>query len=87
MLLRKPRDVKKDRLVNWQLILYAYGVIGVLETFASFSMSYWYLQRNGIPFSILWFGFGAIPDNIDPDYYTQKLNEASSVYFINLVVM
>lgn len=87
VLLRKPRDVKKDRLVDWQLILHAYGVLGVLETVASFAMAYWYLERSGIPFRTLWFGFGAVPDGVDPDYYAQKLNEASSVYFINLVVM
>ncbi|KAK9318969.1 cation transporting ATPase [Lipomyces orientalis] len=50
-------------------------------------MSYWYLQRQGIPFSILWMGFGAMPDGMSSDTYTQRLNEASSIYFINLVVM
>jgi sodium/potassium-transporting ATPase subunit alpha len=79
--------VKKDRLVNWQLIIHAYGVIGVLETVTSFFVSYWYLQRNGIPFSQLWFAFGKIPDGVDPDYYAEKLNVASSIYFVNLVVM
>ncbi|GIK00959.1 hypothetical protein Aspvir_004989 [Aspergillus viridinutans] len=87
VLLRPPRKPKKERLVNWKLILQAYGVIGMLETLASFAMVYWYLQRNGIPFSALWFKFGAVPANVDPDWYTARLNEASSVYFINLVVM
>ncbi|QPG94227.1 hypothetical protein C2857_005430 [Epichloe festucae Fl1] len=87
VLLRRPRNVKKDRLVNWQLIFHAYAIIGVTETLASFAMSFWYLQRNGILFSDLWFSFGVIPSNIDPDYYTAKLNEASSIYFVNLVVM
>jgi magnesium-transporting ATPase (P-type) len=50
-------------------------------------MAYWYLQRSGIPFSDLWFKFGEVPSYLDPDYYTQRLNEASSIYFINLVVM
>ncbi|KPM39669.1 Sodium/potassium-transporting ATPase subunit alpha-1 [Neonectria ditissima] len=87
VLLRKPRIPGKDRLVDWQLIVQAYGVVGMLETTASFAMSFWYLQRNGIPFSTIWFSFGQIPDSIDPDYYAQKLNEASSIYFVNLVVM
>jgi sodium/potassium-transporting ATPase subunit alpha len=68
-------------------MLQAYGFIGVLETVSSFAMAYWYLQRSGIPFSILWFGFGAVPSDIDPDYYNDRLNEASSVFFVNLVVM
>ncbi|KAI0967308.1 hypothetical protein F4678DRAFT_249043 [Xylaria arbuscula] len=87
VLQRKPRDVKKDRLVNLQLITHAYGVIGILQTVTSFFVSYWYLQRNGIPFSQLWFGFGKIPRGVDPDYYAEKLNVASSIYFVNLVVM
>ncbi|KAK2590061.1 hypothetical protein QQS21_012260 [Conoideocrella luteorostrata] len=87
VLLRRPRNVKKDRLVNWQLIFHAYAIIGVTETLASFAMSFWYLQRNGIPFSDLWFSFGNIPSSIDPDYYNAKLSEASSIYFVNLVVM
>ncbi|KAF5988503.1 K, P-type ATPase (mediates high-affinity potassium or sodium uptake) [Fusarium bulbicola] len=87
VLIRPPRNIKKDRLVNWQLILQAYGVNGVLQTFASFAMAFWYLQRQGIPFSELWFSFGKLPAGIDPDYYLAKTNEASSIYFVNLVVM
>lgn len=87
MLLRKPRVPGKNRLVDWQLVLQAYGLVGFLETAASFAMSYWYLQRKGIPFSDIWFSFGKLPDTIDPDYYQARLNEASSIYFVNLVVM
>ena len=87
VLLRKPRHPRKDRLVDWQLILQSYGFIGVIESLSSFAMSYWYLQRSGIPFSDLWFQFGAVPSNLDPDYYNARLAEASSIYFVNLVVM
>jgi len=68
-------------------MLQAYGFIGVLEAVTSFAMSFWYLQRKGIPFSALWFKFGAVPEGMDPDYFTARLNEASSIYFVNLVVM
>ncbi|KAK0727570.1 hypothetical protein B0T26DRAFT_738235 [Lasiosphaeria miniovina] len=87
VLLRPPRKIGVDRLVDWKLIVQSYGVVGVLETVASFAMAYWYLERNGIAFSDIWFSFGNLPDTIDPDYYAQKLNEASSVYFVTLVVM
>lgn len=87
VLLRPPRNVKKDRLVNWQLMFQSYGFVGIIQTLASFFVSYWYLQRNGIPFKDLWFGFGRIPDGISEEYYTRKLSEASSIYFVNLVVM
>lgn len=87
VLIRPPRNVKKDGLVNWQLVVQSYGLMGIIQTLASFSMSYWYLERQGIPFRTLWLGFGKVPDGIDEEYYTQKLNEASSIYFVNLVVM
>lgn len=87
VLLRPPRDPKRDRLVNFKLILNAYGVVGVMQSVCAFSMSYWYAQRKGIPFSDLWFGFGSVPPSLTQDRYTQILNEASSVYFVTLVVM
>ena len=50
-------------------------------------MSYWYLQRSGIPFNALWFKYGTVPDNVTQEYYDARLAEASSIYFVNLVVM
>lgn len=87
VLLRPPRHHKKTRLVNWQLMFQAYAFIGVIESVCSFAMAFWYLERKGIPFSDLWFSFGNLPANIDESYYNARLNEASSIYFMNLVVM
>ncbi len=87
VLLRNPRNPKTDRLVDWGLILQSYGFIGVLESFSSFAMSYWCLQRSGIPFSALWFKYGAVPGDVTDEYYNARLAEASSIYFVNLVVM
>ncbi|KAM0274957.1 hypothetical protein ACHAQH_007687 [Verticillium albo-atrum] len=87
VLVRKPRVPGKDRLVDWKLIAQAYGLVGMIETLASFAMSFWYLERHGIHFSDLWFSFGVLPESIDEDFYQRKLNEASSIYFVNLVVM
>lgn len=86
VLLRKPRAMGKDRLVDWKLILQAYGFIGLLETTLSFAMSYWYLQRNEMPFTHIWFSFGNLDEATQQDYLA-KLNVASSIYFVNLVVM
>lgn len=89
VLLRPPRDMKKDRLVDWKLMLQSFGFIGMIECTSSFAMSYWYLQRQGIPFSALWFSYGdysAVP-NLTSDEITSHLNTASSIYFVNLVVM
>ncbi|KAB2580769.1 putative h k atpase alpha protein [Lasiodiplodia theobromae] len=87
VLLQRPRNPRKDRLVDWKLILHAYGVIGVIQSVSSFAMSYWFCQRQGLPFSALWFGFGAVPEGMTADRYQHILNQASSVYFVNLVVM
>lgn len=89
VMLRPPRDVHHDRLVNWRLLLQAYGLIGLLETVCSFSMSYWYLGRQGLSFGQLWFSFGNIPTppGMTSDQVTYHLNVASSIYFVTLVVM
>lgn len=76
-----------DRLVDWKLIVQSYGFVGIIETATSFAMSYWYLERSGISFTQLWFSFGNLAETIDPEYYAQKLNQASSIYFVTLVVM
>ncbi|KAJ4865636.1 e1-E2 ATPase domain-containing protein [Trichoderma breve] len=89
LMLQPPRDVVNDRLVDWKLLLQAYGFVGTLETVLSFTMSYWYLQRNGLTFTSLWFSFGSIPtpDGQTADDVATHLTVASSVYFITLVVI
>jgi sodium/potassium-transporting ATPase subunit alpha len=84
---RPPRNAKKDRLVDWKLIVHAYGFIGVFQTVMSFTMSYWYCQKSGLSFSSLWFGFGSTPSNLTADEYSAILATASSIYFSNLVIM
>jgi sodium/potassium-transporting ATPase subunit alpha len=84
---RPPRNAKKDRLVDWRLILQAYGFVGMVETVSSFAMAYWYAQRQGLSFSFLWFGFNSIPAGMTENEKNSILNTASSIYFVNLVVM
>jgi sodium/potassium-transporting ATPase subunit alpha len=87
VLLRPPRNVKTDRLADWKLLCHAYLFIGLQQCVASFAMAYWYAARKGVPFGVLWLGYGAVPAGWDPKHVAQVLNEASSVYFVNLVVM
>lgn len=35
LLLRRPRDRKKDRLINWRLLLHAYFFLGIIESVTS----------------------------------------------------
>ncbi|KAF2856696.1 Na/K ATPase-like protein alpha 1 subunit [Plenodomus tracheiphilus IPT5] len=87
LMLRPPRNPKKDRLVNTRLIFHAYFFIGLLQCFLSFTMAFWYMGRRGVPFTALWFKFGVYDSQYDPAYITEVANEASSVYFVTLVVM
>ncbi|KAF8263726.1 sodium-potassium ATPase [Lactarius quietus] len=83
LLSRPPRNVRKDRLANFRLLLHAYGFLGILESLCAMSMSFWYLQVNGVPFSSLAGKFGNYPAALTDDL----LYEAQSVYFFTLVVM
>ena len=87
VLARKPRNMKKDRLVNWKLLFQAYAFLGSIMATCSFTVSYWYAQRKGIPFNNLALGFGAVPNGMSQAYYMGVISEASSIYFINLVIM
>ncbi|BCS24978.1 cation-translocating P-type ATPase [Aspergillus puulaauensis] len=87
LLLRPPRNPKKDRLVDAKLLGHAYFFIGLYECFMSYAMAFWYMQRKGIPFSAMVLRYGSMDPQYDPDYVTQVANEASSIYFVNLVFM
>ena len=38
LLLRKPRNVKKDRLADGKLLLHAYGFLGIMESLCAMTM-------------------------------------------------
>ncbi|KAL4893613.1 hypothetical protein BDV59DRAFT_193080 [Aspergillus ambiguus] len=87
VLLRPPRDTRNDRLVNAKLLNHAYAFVGLLECFLSYVIAFWHMQRRGIPFSAMILKFNNMDPKYDPDYVTQVANEASSIYFVNLVIM
>jgi sodium/potassium-transporting ATPase subunit alpha len=87
LMLRPPRNPKKDRLVNTRLIFHAYFFVGLLQCFVSFTMAFWYMERKGVPFTAMWFKFGVYDEKYDADYINETANTASSIYFVNLVVM
>jgi sodium/potassium-transporting ATPase subunit alpha len=49
LLSRPPRNVRKDRLANFRLLLHAYGFLGVLESLCAMSMSV-FLRPHSSPF-------------------------------------
>ncbi|KAF9524928.1 hypothetical protein CPB83DRAFT_897469 [Crepidotus variabilis] len=78
LLLRKPRDVKTDRLANWRLLLQAYGFL---------DKSFWYLERNGVPFSDIILSFQTLPGPALPALTPEIFSKAQSIYFFTLVIM
>ena len=87
LLTRPPRNLRTDRLANPKLIFHAYGFIGMIECATSMAMGFWSITRAGIPFSVVWLSFGSYPPQYDPTALTAAFNRASSIYFVNLVVM
>lgn len=105
LMLRPPRNPKKDRLVNTRLIFHAYFFVGLLQCFLSFTMAFWYvpyisppmnladssfcryMERKGVPFTAMWLKFGTYDPQYDTDYINEVANTASSIYFVNLVIM
>ncbi|KAK0488448.1 hypothetical protein IW261DRAFT_1580898 [Armillaria novae-zelandiae] len=86
LLLRRPRDRKKDRLINWRLLLHAYFFLGMMEAVTSTVGAFYFgFQRNGVPFSALWLKYGGY--DADPDLVKELANKAQSIYFYNLVMM
>jgi sodium/potassium-transporting ATPase subunit alpha len=86
LLLKKPRSVTKERLVDYRLFLHAYFTIGTFYLFASMLMAFLYFQKKGIPFSKLTMSYGDL-SGIDQTAYNSIGATASSIYFINLVIM
>ncbi|KAL4938740.1 hypothetical protein BDV06DRAFT_200244 [Aspergillus oleicola] len=87
LLLRPPRDPKRDHLVDKRLLGHAYFFIGLYECFLSYVMAFWYMQRNGIPFSALVLHYGTLDAPYNAAQVSRVANAASSIYFVNLVIM
>ncbi|KAF7291797.1 Calcium ATPase [Mycena chlorophos] len=84
LLLRKPRNRKKDRLADWKLLLHAYLFLGVLESLTSMTAaSCSGFQRNGIPFSAMYRKDGGY----DLDCCRFGADGPRSGYFFDLVIM
>ncbi|KAL0576968.1 hypothetical protein V5O48_005010 [Marasmius crinis-equi] len=86
LLLRRPRNRTKERLVDLPLLLHAYGFIGIIHSLTSMVGAFYFgFQRNGIPFSAMWLKYGDY--GVNTDYFNETLNKAQSIYFFNLVLI
>ncbi|SCV72206.1 BQ2448_4900 [Microbotryum intermedium] len=81
LLLRKPRDRKKERLADAKLLGHAYFFLGVPETLTAMTGAFYFgFHRHGVPFSSLWLNYSSVVD-------AGLLSKAQSIYFFNLVLM
>ncbi|KAL1921901.1 uncharacterized protein VTP21DRAFT_10543 [Calcarisporiella thermophila] len=91
LLQRLPRNPKRDRLVNFRLLLHAYGWIGLMEMLLSMCMYFLYLQtEGGIGFRDIVFAF----DKYDEGFMGKSKaelddlkNTGQCVYFVTLVIL
>lgn len=91
LLNRVPRRPKKDRLVNFKLLLHAYGFIGLMEMLSSQFLFFLYMSYNGLPPSAIFFSFSNFNDpagymGFSAERIIELTNTAQSIYFVNLVI-
>lgn len=86
LLLKKPRSVTGERLVDMKLFMHSYFTIGTYYAFTSMLVCFLYFQRKGIPFKNLTLSYGDFGE-ITSESVANVGESASSVYFVNLVIM
>ncbi|CAG8572667.1 7033_t:CDS:10 [Acaulospora morrowiae] len=88
---RKPRKASREHLVNFKLLLHAYGFVGIMEMIFAHTMFFLYLYKyGGIRISDTMFVYDRWKDG----YLGKSMDELNelnyvgqSVYFITLVIM
>ncbi|KAK0528291.1 hypothetical protein OC834_004105 [Tilletia horrida] len=88
LLKAKPRNVKKDRLADWKLLVHAYVFVGLPLTVCCFSMAFWDMQKRGVPFSDMWLKYsGGVIAQTRPEFYAEVINKGQSVYYFTAILM
>ena len=91
---RPPRNKKRDRLVDWRLIFFAWGNIGVIESVSAWCVFLWYMSQNGLPPHTLIFAWDKWPasdptvqyNGIDGLTCNQLLGNGNALFFCTLVL-
>jgi len=98
---KRPPPPSGERLVDSQLLLWAYLQAGTIETLAGFGGYFWVFAKYGIGFSTLIglarhgkaYGEDVLKDSLignrlfKASLLTQMLNEASTAYFVSIVIV
>lgn len=87
----RPRNHKKDHLINFRIYAQSYLFIGVMETVCAHSMFFYYMYKHaGIPFHALVFAFEGYSDGFYGYTQAELTNfntTGQSVYFVTLVIL
>lgn len=79
------RPPRKERLVDFKLLLHLYFTIGTFYAFSSFLLAFINLQRHHMPFSAFTLSYGLYLNKWDN--VSDIINMSLSIYFVNLVIM
>jgi sodium/potassium-transporting ATPase subunit alpha len=87
----RPRNHKKDHLINLKIYIQSYLFIGIMETICAHSMIFLYVYKHAkIPFHALIFAFEKYTEGFN-GYSQEQLNyfntTGQSVYFVTLVIL
>ncbi|KAG2186399.1 hypothetical protein INT43_002837, partial [Umbelopsis isabellina] len=91
LMLRPPRNPKKDKLVSWSLLGQAYLFMGMMEMICAHSMFFFYMYKYaGIPLHRLAYCYENWADGF-MGYSIGELNNfvnvGQSIYFVTLVML
>ena len=95
---RPPIDRRTAHLVDWRVVVQAYGLLGSICTFSAFLCQFWYYQSKGLHPNCLFFAWNWGVD----DPYTCSADStvsvsladqlaftstAQSIYFVSLIIV
>ncbi len=92
---KPPRDLKKDRLVNFKFMIMAYGFIGIIELISAYLVFFLFMNWAGYPMSQLIGKFKTpsdvndlnIPWNDKTHPSNGVLQRGQAIFFFTLTIM
>jgi sodium/potassium-transporting ATPase subunit alpha len=86
-LLKQPPRDRHDHIVDWKFLLQAYAFLGIMISFFSQCMFFWYCQSNGIRIEEILFSFGKSFPNATNPVEMEIYHTGSTVTFISIIYL
>ncbi|CEO99338.1 hypothetical protein PBRA_001244 [Plasmodiophora brassicae] len=84
---QKPRNIRRQRLVDWKFFLHIYAFIGVFIWVTSFGMFFLYWKQKGLGISDLLLQFDHWGNGTNADVLNADLAVAQSIFYVTITVM